>query len=246
MEALVVRIDGLTASFRHPHFASGRQPSYTVPPPTTLYGLVSAALGDFPDRPSVRAACLFRSLGRGDDVEHLHIATPGSGRETKDWPWPRNLTAEVSPLRRETLFFPTLELYLTGEPSLLTRLEEAFRRPYYPVSLGRSQDVATVTHIARRQLIRSAAAYLEPGLYPASARRLTTSGHLVTMPAEMDPRDRSGLRWGRFLVIDERTTAMDGVPDAPPEVWVDPERTTWRGAGQGVIFLPFAAARDMP
>lgn len=235
MDTLRVTMDGLTASFRHPHFIYGRQPSYSAPPPSTLYGLICAARGVMVPRRGLQVACVFHVAGRADDLEHLHIATAGSGRPRGDWPYPVNLEATVTPFQRETLFFPRLELYFAAERDRLEELEHAFRCPRYALSLGRSQDLATVRAVERVDLRPIAGAYLEPGLYPASARRFLRTGHLVTMPVEVDLPERIGVRWGRFVVTDTRVR-VNGT--GSPELWLDPNIPLWKGAGRGLIFFP--------
>ena len=45
MEFLRVEISAMTASFRYPMFVVSYQPTYPVPPVSTLYGLLSCGQG---------------------------------------------------------------------------------------------------------------------------------------------------------------------------------------------------------
>jgi CRISPR-associated protein Cas5t len=233
VEALRVTLEGPTASFRYPHFIYGRQPSFGAPPPATLRGLVAAAQGGWEGTAGLEMACAFTFQARADDLETLHIAEAGGGRIPKGSSWPLNLVATPTPFRRETLFFPRLTLYIRGSPSHLDRLRRAFLQPRYALTLGRSQDLATVAEAEPVSLDRSAEAYLEPGLYPAAARSFLREGHVVMMPVSVSVPRRDRVRWDRFIVTERRVTVDRQVP----ELWVDPAAETWRGRRRGVVFL---------
>ena len=47
MKAFRIHITSWTASFRYPNLISGYQPSLVVPPLSTVFGLFSAAVGDY-------------------------------------------------------------------------------------------------------------------------------------------------------------------------------------------------------
>ena len=47
MRVLRVHLMGWTASFRYPIFVTGYQPTLPVPPVSTIYGLISAAKGEY-------------------------------------------------------------------------------------------------------------------------------------------------------------------------------------------------------
>ena len=48
MRVAKVRILAPTASFRYPHFLVGKQITYSMPPPSTIYGHVASAVGQLP------------------------------------------------------------------------------------------------------------------------------------------------------------------------------------------------------
>lgn len=111
-------MEGTTCSFRYPHFLVGRQPTYPLPPPATIYGHICSALGEWIDPQSLEFAYSFTHAGRADDLEHIHVATVGSGRPTKEWVHPVNLDVTVSPLPREIFVFPQMTLYLRSQGAL--------------------------------------------------------------------------------------------------------------------------------
>src|SRR5215469_12194740 len=80
MRVLRVVLEAPVCSFRYPHFLVGRQVSFDMPPPATIYGHIASVLGDYTDPSSFRFAYRFTTLGKADDLEHQHIITPGGSR----------------------------------------------------------------------------------------------------------------------------------------------------------------------
>src|SRR6266849_4135298 len=64
-------------SFRYPHFLVGRQVTFDMPPPSTIYGHLASALGGWPDPGPLRFAYSFTFVSKGSDLEHQHIIWPG-------------------------------------------------------------------------------------------------------------------------------------------------------------------------
>ena len=67
-----VRLSGWTASFRHPQFVTGAQPTLPLPPPSTIYGLIAAAAGGWVDPEECRMAYVFQSEGSARDLEKIY------------------------------------------------------------------------------------------------------------------------------------------------------------------------------
>jgi CRISPR-associated protein Cas5t len=251
MQVLRVELEGTVCSFRYPHFLVGRQPSYPLPPPATIYGHICSAVGNWVDPASLRFGYSFRHSGRGDDLEHIHVATVGTGRPSKAWPYPQNLEVNINPLPRELLFAPHLTLYLHTDDHL-DPLLRAFREPRYPVVLGRSQDLASYRSVEVIQLEQASAGYFEGALLPASFRHRTTMGINVLMPQFIDPVDRRRVSWRTFLALEGRAVLPDpGVVvhrggivqrDGDDEViWVDPASPPMGGRHRIVVWHGFTA-----
>lgn len=103
----------------------GFQPTLPIPPPSTIYGLISAAAGRVVTPYDTFIAYSFRSEGRTVDLERiLEMPLDGGGK------W--------NVINREILLNAELDLYV--DPSL----QGAFLRPHFPLLLGRSSDLATV------------------------------------------------------------------------------------------------------
>lgn len=127
MKVLRVHITGWTASFRNPLFISGFQPTLSVPPLSTLYGLLSAAKGDFVTPVDTNLGYVFRSSSKAVDLETVYEFSGG-------------LKAKSNICKREFLIDPELYLYL---PDI--SFASYFERPYYPLLLGRSTELVTVS-----------------------------------------------------------------------------------------------------
>ena len=73
MEVLRATIRAMTASFRYPMFMANYQPTYRVPPITTVYGLLSAAKGEKVHLHDLRVGYDFVAEGIGLDLERIRI-----------------------------------------------------------------------------------------------------------------------------------------------------------------------------
>jgi len=140
LETTRIVLKSYTASFRVPHF-HGRQLTLSVPPPSTVFGLISAATGRWvlPGRDIPWLGYRFSYQSRGKDLETI-ISYGKNGPSYKKGQLVRNV------FWREFLFGCELILYLPKG------WKEYFRRPRFPLLLGRSQDVAYVTEIKNAEL----------------------------------------------------------------------------------------------
>ena len=129
MKFLRILIEGWTASFRYPTFISGFQPTLPVPPLSTIYGLLSAVKGDLVTPKDTSVGFVFESEAKSVDLETIYEL--------------KGLTGNKSNVaKREFLFNPKLYLYLNN-----LDFKAFFKKPYYPVLLGRSSDLAFVKEI---------------------------------------------------------------------------------------------------
>lgn len=249
MQVLRVVLEGTTTSFRYPHFMVGRQPSYSLPPPATIYGHISSALGDWPARNEFRFAYSFTCEGVGDDLESVHIAELKPGWLNRAAGITRNLEATVNPLPRQILLKPKLSLYL--DTPHLAEWYEAFRAPRYPVLLGRSQDLASYVSVEKVELMESESGYFEGTLLPTEYRQRTYAGVLTNMPLYINPKNRRQVDWAMFLALDSQVRFSQELPErlkgnsvfCPPEngpTLIDLTSPTWRGLQRGIIWHSFA------
>ena len=73
MDVLRATIYAMTASFRYPMFMATYQPTYRVPPITTIYGLLSAAKGEKVYPHDLQVGYDFIAEGTGLDLERIRI-----------------------------------------------------------------------------------------------------------------------------------------------------------------------------
>jgi CRISPR-associated protein Cas5t len=251
MQVMRVEAEGLTTSFRYPHFLVGRQPTFRMPPPATIYGHICSAVGDFMDPRGLQFAYVFRYAGVQDDLELLHLATVAGGRLPGPGGYPKNLDVITNPLPREVLLYPRLTLYVVDDSDRLESLVRAFREPCHAVTLGRSQDLMAYREVTLVELEQTRHAYVEHTLLPWTFRLRTGDGIGVTMPRFVDPRDRGRVVWSPFIVLqarlrtagatDQPGTGVLSPGDPDEQWWVDPTAPELRGRRRGVVWHRFVS-----
>lgn len=242
MLVLKVAAEGLTTSFRYPHFMQGIQPTFEMPPPATIYGHISSALGDWFDPAGVLFAYQFTYEASFDDVEHVHIVSASSGTLPGSR-IPKVLEGAINPFKRGLLFKPKLVLYL-NRPDWVT----AFRSPRYAVVLGRSQDLFTYTSVETVDLREDAAVYFENTLAPYRMALQGAPGYVVLMPRYLDTTNWRSPSFARYLVLRGRIHSSKlfqfGSESEPPTYWVDSTSKTIDGAHLGLTFHSFVGEYD--
>ncbi|GAB4477658.1 MAG: type I-B CRISPR-associated protein Cas5b [Anaerolineales bacterium] len=237
MQVLKVIAEGITTSFRYPHFMYQIHPTYEMPPPATIYGHIASALGRWFDPREVRFAYHFSYTAKVEDLEHVILLAPASGR-IAGTSHPKILEGNVNPFRRTLLFQPRLVLYL-DRPDWI----EAFQHPKYAVVLGRSQDLFSYTSITTIELEESEQAYLEHTLLPYRMNMMTNRGYAVLMPRWIDYAHRRQPTFERYFVIRERIRCPDDLllfdQSQPPRFWIDPHSMQVQGKHLGLIFHSF-------
>lgn len=134
MQVHVVDISSWTASFRYPNLISGVQPTLDVPPVSTVLGLINAAAGQYLHHQKLELGYYFQFEAKAFDLETIYQIDSNNGRATNN--------AKSNIIRREFLYNARLKIYLTDK-----NLANFFRQPYYPLVLGRMNDLATVDRI---------------------------------------------------------------------------------------------------
>lgn len=182
MEVLRINISGWVASFRNPLFISGFQPTLSVPPISTVYGLISAAYGDYITPEEATIGFIFQSEAKSVDLETVYE-------------FGGKLDAKPNILKREFLFLPQLYIYT---PDMW--LKEIFEKPHYPLLLGRSTELATVNSIEKIELKKVEKTVYKGTLLPFPNEQLTGTLHaLPTHFTQDQPRRPAGIR--PFLAV---------------------------------------------
>ncbi len=133
MKIFRIKITSWTASFRYPNFISGYQPTLVVPPLSTIIGLISAARGDYfiPEKEKIGYVFSYRT--KAVDLETIY-----------QFPYGRLSEIKSNVVKREFLFDTCLYLYTDSE-----KIVHWFKKPVFPLLMGRSSDLAMVNSIAK-------------------------------------------------------------------------------------------------
>ncbi|RKX78627.1 MAG: type I-B CRISPR-associated protein Cas5 [Spirochaetes bacterium] len=241
MEVLKIELEALTTSFRYPHFLVGRQPSYRMPPPATIYGHICSTWGDWVKPEHIQFSYNFTYDGNADDFEHIYKVKVGSGKFNKKAGFIKNIELELDPVLREVLLFPKLTLYINSE-KLLGKFFTKFKNPHYTVLLGRSQDLASYKNVKIVDLKKSSQWYIENTLLPWSFRTRVSEGISVLMPKFIDPEDRRNVEWDRYIIIEHRVPYRRIIKyENDGTLWIDPETPEVKGMKRAVIWHSFTA-----
>lgn len=247
MRVVRVVVHADVTSFRHPFFVTGsvtgHQPTFDMPPPSTVLGHCASALGEWPSEQRFYFGIQFVYRSRGRDLEHQHMTQRLSSKTTT-----RVQTAEgdaratteitIQPVLREFLFDVTMTLYLPPDIGL------AFRQPMYPVVLGRSQDLAEVISVEEVNLERPGRARVEHTLLPFSVRPYLHLGATVLLSRYITPPPERYASFERYIVLHDPVfygegadpnrafLQMDGVTF--DGLWVDPSVVDEDGFARGL------------
>jgi len=235
VRVLKIVLEGITTSFRYPHFMMGVQPSFSMPPPATIYGHICSALGEWVDPKGLAFAYHFTAQESVVDLEHIHVLSASTGKLPGSQ-HPKVLEGNVNPFKRTVLFQPRLVLYLNR-----IEWESTFRSPHYPVVLGRSQDLATYTSINVVDLATSEQVYFEHTILPYRMATRTSVGIVTLMPRWIDyERNRQPL-FARYLILQRRVKNSDLVQfDAEQNSYLtDPTTPHVNGMTLGLVFHTF-------
>ncbi len=226
-QVVKVIMSGTVTSFRYPHFLQGVQPTYEMPPPSTIYGHLCSATGQLEPPDQIEFAIHFTYGAKQRDVEHTHLSVP---------------YIQANPFQRELLFFPRLTLYITPISYL-----EAFQSPHYPVVLGRSQDLMTYESTKIVMLQQTDQSYFEHTLIPFENASYFRRSAAVTMAKFIQPETRQPI-WGQYAILKDHSlypSEDTELGTVIPPIWIDtdPDDPTTRdprqGRYRGLIFHRF-------
>lgn len=248
MKVLRIELDAPICSFRYPHFLVGQQLTFDLPPPSTIYGHVASAMGEFPDPASFQFAYWFSSRAKGNDLEKQHIETLSTSKFTvAGEKYQAAVAVSIQPVHREFLFDTKLVLYI-DKPEW----KEYFQSPRFTVVLGRSQDLACYVRIDEVELKKSDRGYFENTLLPFEFRRRTACGISVLMPRYLGlPPYREPI-FEKYIVLRERiffgsneedddlgSRNMMEIDGEEREFWIDPDSSEWKKGQRALTFHSF-------
>lgn len=215
-DLLYARFRGPVASFRYPYYLIERQPSYLLPPLSTVIGLLQAAYGGpFPVQ-GLRLGYLFHAEAAVSyDLEKLWFLTKREKESKRAGPI-EEFSSNV--FRRELRVEVTLELFLVGEAQLLGQWEAVLRAPHFWVTLGRSQELVSLETV-ERQSAQSLPAEAQPlwagpALFPLEWIPALEGGYYIERMPVAISSDRRRVEWRPCMQV------------------VQPVRVRWEGLTQ--------------
>ena len=136
MKVLRVTLEALSASFRNPN-SMNYQDSLPFPPPTTITGVIGAALGKEYMKAQEYCRELFYGVIVGDNCgmakdQWAIRKIKGGGREIGK-----------AVVTREVIYKPSFKIIVCGPEDKLIEIEKALQNPVYPLSLGRDDEFIT-------------------------------------------------------------------------------------------------------
>jgi CRISPR-associated protein Cas5t len=168
MEVLRIKITGVVSSFRNPFFVSGAQPTLEVPPPSTILGIISAVVGRIVKPDEISFGYVFLYKDKGEDLELIYELS-----------LKEKFKAKSNVVRRDFLTFPELYLYVTN-----VEYEGYFRKPSFPILLGRTQELAKIEKIERVTLVKTSPVRFGKTIVPIDFKGV--SGAIVALPLYFD------------------------------------------------------------
>ena len=232
MRVLKVIAEGMITSFRYPHFVQQIHPTFLMPPPSTIYGHLCSAIGEWVDPTGLQFAYHFTHQGVATDIEHIIVASAGKGKLPGTGLY-TSIEGTITPFERQLLFKPRLILYLNRP-----EWADYFRSPRYTVVFGRSQDLFTYTSIEVVDLEEATTAYFEHTIAPYEMALKLMRGITITLPRFLDYHNSRTPYFGRYLILKDRVQ-LDG-----ETVWVDPTSPEYQQRLLGLFFHSFIGEND--
>lgn len=169
INALHVRLEGITASFRHPLVISGTQISTPMPAYSNLLGMMSACAGRVVKPDETRVGLEFHC--RSHDLELERTVRWQMDKQGRLKPHSKGQGISY----RQVYWAPCLDLYVTN-----LALKVAFERPAATPCFGRSQDIAWIKWVREIVLQPVSKGNLGPTLIPYPQAGI--AGMIVRLP----------------------------------------------------------------
>ena len=199
IRALHVRLEGFTASFRHPLVLSGTQISTPVPAYSHLLGMISACAGRIVTPDETRIGFEFRCQSRDLELERtVRWQVDKQGRLK-----PHSKGQGIS--YRQVYWQPQLDLFVSN-----LDLKPAFEQPAATPCFGRSQDIAWIKWWREVELNPVPEGALGPTLIPYPQPGV--AGFIVRLPEWFDNTVLGRLRrpgpFGHYQAMPPNVGAM--------------------------------------
>lgn len=171
--ALHVRLEGLTASFRHPLTISGTQVSTPMPAYSNILGMISACAGRVVKPEEVRVGFEFNCQSHDLELERTTRWMVDKKGRLKPQPKGQGIS------NRQVYWYPKLDLYTTN-----LAFKVIFENPIATPCFGRSQDIAWIGFVRETELYPRPKGVLGPTLVPMPQPGVP--GLIVRLPEWVD------------------------------------------------------------
>lgn len=157
MKVLYVKLISDSASFVYPNMLVGRQPTYLIPPLSTIYGILLSAAHETFDESEIKVGFLFYS--EGETVDNVNVSNNMKRGEEG---------IKTNVYLEEWLSNVRLELYIMSDnEKLLDEFKEWLKYPEERPSMGRSEHFVEPVKSEYVNCVQKPKKYLAgPGLYP--------------------------------------------------------------------------------
>lgn len=169
VRALHVRLEALTASFRHPLILSGTQLSTSMPAYSNLLGMLSACAGRCVTPVETQIGFEFHCESHDIELERTTRWQMDKQNRLK----PHSKGPGIN--RRQVYWRPKLDLYISNHS-----LQNIFERPAATPCFGRSQDIAWIKSVQLVDLHPVLKGRLGPTLIPLPQPGI--AGLIVRLP----------------------------------------------------------------
>ncbi|MCY3412077.1 MAG: CRISPR-associated protein Cas5 [Candidatus Heimdallarchaeota archaeon] len=177
MEMVYAKLVGISASFRVPSFVDGDQLSLPTPSYATILGILSAAADRLVSPKETGIGFSYHFKASGKDLEKFHrYKRSSSGGYTYD---------ATNIRRREFHIHPELELYLSN-----TSFFDILDYPAHALSLGRSQDIASIAEVKLIEVSKVDHGTLSGTLLPVElGKPIPCNGLFYNLPEYFDYKE---------------------------------------------------------
>lgn len=188
-------------SFRIPHSINAHL-TYPAPPPTTIYGLISNALGLWYDDYT-----LMEKMKIG-----IRILRSGSKTETfTRWmKWNSAKGSMHMTVVKQKLIQPAYRCYILAEDSLLHEIEKGLKNPARILYLGDSDDLVEISDILIQEAVETASTKIDSTV-PAS-KIVVSDAHVVRWPVQFHKKQRSHSVQYELVYIGEQIQLSSPLP----------------------------------
>lgn len=202
-----ITITSKTAFFKNDMTITSTQQTYECPPLSTIYGMISAAVGEKVE--SLNVGYVFNYKYKTEDIELITRQLDSDGKK-KYYELLENRKAinrhdvlqglfGAVPIKRDVLFDCVLYLYIDNKDIALS-----FINPYYTLLLGRSEDLAYVKEVKEVNLVNGKKDIIAgKTIIPFNPINTEAYGRISSMPIHIsEDIPRKVMKTGIFMIID--------------------------------------------